>query len=257
MRTLSEGRAAVAPPRVVAEAIRLGWVVGDPPLITPLGQRVGDSLREYLYWEERNRQLPRRQDVPELRAETYRGMRVLEIGSGFGCNLMRLQEFADEVVGVDIDPVYLALGPVLASIAGVSAPPTLCARAENLPFPAGRFDAVLIIGALQYMEIEIALREIARVLRPGGRGIFVLGHFSGYVRRAFLPNARRSARAFARETRDLVAMVTYPKLGRRLSKPGSPVYPTRRRAKQYLEDAGLKVEAIRDLRDETAYIVRR
>ncbi|MBX3247192.1 MAG: class I SAM-dependent methyltransferase [Myxococcales bacterium] len=257
MRTLSEGHHATASPRVVAEATRLGWVEGSPPRVTPLGQRIGDSLREYLYWEERNRHLPRRDDVPELRAETYRGARVLEIGSGFGCNLMRLQEFADEVVGVDIDPIYLALGPVLANLAGVEAPRTLCARAENLPFPDDRFDAVLVIGALQYMEIPVALREIARVLRPGGQGVFVLGHLTGYLHSAFVPNARRSPRAFARETRDLLAMLTYPKLGRRLSKPGSPVYPTRRRATRYFEEAGLRLEALRDLRDETAYIVRR
>ena len=257
MRELSEGRPPTrAPEDLVAEARRLGWLTEDTRL-TPIGQRVGDSMREFLYGEERGRKLPRRDAVPELRAENLRGLRVLEVGSGFGCNLLRLQQFAALSVGVDIDPTYLAFGPLFARYAGLPAPSTVCASGEYLPFQDASFDRVLVIGALQYMNIERALAEIARVLVPTSIAVLLLGHLSGYLRHSFVPNARRDVRAAARETRDLVGMLTYPWLGRRLSKPGAPVYPSRRRMRRYLDAAGLTLEQTRDLGDETAYIARR
>ncbi|WIX98312.1 class I SAM-dependent methyltransferase [Amycolatopsis mongoliensis] len=39
---------------------------------------------------------------------------------------------------------------------------------ENMPFPAGTFDVALAMGVLEYTDVASALREIARVLRPGG-----------------------------------------------------------------------------------------
>ncbi|MCA9611122.1 MAG: class I SAM-dependent methyltransferase [Myxococcales bacterium] len=255
MRERSEGRPSSASPELEAEAERLGWISGEG--LTPLGQRVGDSMREFLYWEERGRRLPRRDLVPELRGERFVGKRVLEVGCGFGCNLLRLQEFTEDVVGVDVDDVYLAFGPLFARFAGLPVPETVCARGEDLPFPDASFDAVLVIGALQYMEIQSALREMARVLRPGGEAVLVLGHLSGYLRHAFVPNARRSLRSCAREIRDVVGMATYPWLGRRLSVPGSPIYPTRHRMKRYVEHAGMRVARMHDLGDETAFVLDR
>lgn len=39
----------------------------------------------------------------------------------------------------------------------------------NLPFPAQHFDIVTTLGSLEYMaDLDVALREIGRVLRPGG-----------------------------------------------------------------------------------------
>jgi SAM-dependent methyltransferase len=39
---------------------------------------------------------------------------------------------------------------------------------ESMPFPAGGFDVVLAMGVLEYVDAAGALREIARVVRPGG-----------------------------------------------------------------------------------------
>ena len=51
------------------------------------------------------------------------------------------------------------------------APPNIrlvCAAGENLPFADERFDLVFSRVALPYMDINRALREIARVLKRGG-----------------------------------------------------------------------------------------
>ncbi len=42
------------------------------------------------------------------------------------------------------------------------------ARAEDMPFPDENFDVVVALGVLEYTETRRALREIARVVRPGG-----------------------------------------------------------------------------------------
>lgn len=47
----------------------------------------------------------------------------------------------------------------------------VCGRAEALPFPDGRFDAVVASEVLEHLDdatLDLALAEISRVLRPGG-----------------------------------------------------------------------------------------
>jgi ubiquinone/menaquinone biosynthesis C-methylase UbiE len=50
----------------------------------------------------------------------------------------------------------------------------LDARAEALPFPDGSFDTAVVTFALcSVADLDSALAEIARVLRPGGRLLFL------------------------------------------------------------------------------------
>lgn len=50
--------------------------------------------------------------------------------------------------------------------------------AEHLDFPDGSFDVVVGRGILHHLDLAQAYSEIARVLRPGGRAVFIepLGH---------------------------------------------------------------------------------
>ncbi len=43
----------------------------------------------------------------------------------------------------------------------------------SLPFPDGKFDAVLTCGALEYVPLDAGLREMARVLKKGGIVILI------------------------------------------------------------------------------------
>lgn len=67
------------------------------------------------------------------------------------------------MVGVDVDEESLALGkknyPDFVFI---------CARGEQLPFPDQSFDTVISRVAIPYMDIPVVLREMRRVLKPGG-----------------------------------------------------------------------------------------
>lgn len=229
----------------------LGWVDTRGP--TSVGSKIADSCREYRFWEERLRQMPAQPEVPEISAPRLRGRDVVELGSGFGCNLLSLQGQASRAVGVEIEPVYRQLGPVLARKAGLEPPELIGASAHDTGLEPEQFDVMLCLGSLQYMPVREVLSEAARLLRPGGHAYIQFGHFSGYLR-ALASNPR------AHSKRDLVlapAMLLYPLLGRRLMRPFDPVYPPRRLMCKWLHDAGFETARARGVHNETFYEARR
>jgi ubiquinone/menaquinone biosynthesis C-methylase UbiE len=89
---------------------------------------------------------------------------VLDIGCGAGQTLIASRLPADvRMVGVDIDPGALRLGRQLESRIGFA-----CSRGESLPLRADSFDFVFCRVALPYMHVQRAVREMYRVLSPGG-----------------------------------------------------------------------------------------
>lgn len=100
------------------------------------------------------------------------GDKVLDIAGGTG-DLARA--FASrvgaqgEVVLTDINESMLRVGRDRLLDAGTALPTVVC-DAEHLPFASGRFDLVSVAFGLRNMtHKDAALREMARVLRPGGR----------------------------------------------------------------------------------------
>ncbi len=96
------------------------------------------------------------------------GARVLDVGCGAGQTLDLLDDFQPtERVGIDVDLAALMLGLRLNDSDGRELR-LVRASAHNLPFPDGHFSNVLCRVALNYMHQPTALREMARVLAPGG-----------------------------------------------------------------------------------------
>jgi demethylmenaquinone methyltransferase / 2-methoxy-6-polyprenyl-1,4-benzoquinol methylase len=100
------------------------------------------------------------------------GDRVLDLAGGTG-DLARA--FAPKVgpqglvVHTDINEAMLREGRVRLENEGMVLPTTLC-DAEALPFASASFDVVTVAFGLRNMtHKDIALQEMARVLRPGGR----------------------------------------------------------------------------------------
>lgn len=100
------------------------------------------------------------------------GDRVLDIAGGTG-DLTRL--FArkvgsrGQVIHTDINEAMLRVGRDRMINEGVIAPPLVC-DAEKLPFADNYFDVVCVAFGLRNMtHKDQALREMLRVLRPGGK----------------------------------------------------------------------------------------
>jgi SAM-dependent methyltransferase len=98
---------------------------------------------------------------------------ILEIGCGRGVALPPLAALLRprRLVGVDIDAHLLALAAERARAHGVFAE-LHCVDARAMPLDSAAFDIVLDFGTCYHIaEPARALREIVRVLRPGGRFI--------------------------------------------------------------------------------------
>jgi demethylmenaquinone methyltransferase/2-methoxy-6-polyprenyl-1,4-benzoquinol methylase len=86
---------------------------------------------------------------------------VLDVAAGTGSITRLLATGGRRVVALDLTREMLGRHPGEWRVAG---------RAEQLPFPAGVFDAVTFGYLLRYVDDpEACLAELGRVLRPGGR----------------------------------------------------------------------------------------
>lgn len=130
----------------------------------------------------RERIKPRLQDLmmgmmDDLRPDTIEAAEgeVLEVGFGTGRNLRLYPPGVKSVTGVD-PMVTDGVAPVEERIARAPFPVERTAlRADgDLPFDAGRFDTVVTTWTLcSIPDAGKALAEMRRVLKPGGRYVFI------------------------------------------------------------------------------------
>ncbi|GHF81258.1 methyltransferase type 11 [Streptomyces griseus] len=124
-------------------------------------------------------------------AELGAGSRLLDVGCGFGRPAVAAAKTTGaQVLGINVSAEQVRQGQKLAEEAGVSELVSFeQADGMALPYPDGSFDAVWASEAIMYMsDRPKALREIERVLVPGGR--FVL---SDYAEREDLSDEQRTA----------------------------------------------------------------
>ncbi|HEX4498471.1 MAG TPA: class I SAM-dependent methyltransferase [Thermoanaerobaculia bacterium] len=109
-----------------------------------------------------------------------RGLRILKLdlwNEAFNTRILDwMRSQGAEVVGLDLSRVVAERARRNAVAKGN---PLRLLRADirELPFPAGSFDAVYTMGTIEHIdEYPESLREICRVLRPGGRAIVGVPH---------------------------------------------------------------------------------
>ena len=93
------------------------------------------------------------------------GERVLEVGCGSGHLTKRLAERGVDIVGIDANPNA-------GEVAGSEL--VLHMQAEHLQFDDKEFDAVISVHAIEHIPpLDAAIAEMARVLQPQGRALFI------------------------------------------------------------------------------------
>src|ERR1044072_4768425 len=97
------------------------------------------------------------------------GMTVLELGCGTGFLTRGLARSGAEVVAIDVSPELLEIAKTNCSASNVR---YQIQNAYALSYSEGMFDSVLGSSILHHLEIDAALRDIHRVLKPGGTIFF-------------------------------------------------------------------------------------
>ncbi|OJT19363.1 hypothetical protein BO221_38030 [Archangium sp. Cb G35] len=146
--------------------------------ITPFYEIIGSRSLHLGYWppgESGGTFAEAQQRFTDLMIQqlgAQKGHRVLDIGSGLGEPATRLAQSSGCMVeGITISPRQAAQAERWASLHGTSGQTSFtCGNAMSLPFQAGSFDAAWALESLFHMpDKAAALREVARVLHPGGR----------------------------------------------------------------------------------------
>ena len=112
---------------------------------------------------------------------------ILEIGCGTGIILNQTSKLAKNAIGVDLSDGML-------EVAKKKNLTVQKANATNLPFPDNSFDVVYSFKVLAHIpDIQLAIREIIRVTKPGGKLILefynpyslkgLVGKISGFIKK--------------------------------------------------------------------------
>lgn len=102
------------------------------------------------------------------------GMQVLDVGCGRGEVALNAALRGARATGIDYADAALSLARrLLDAQGGVAAGVTLAkCDAKHMPFPDGCFDRALMLDVVEHLqpwELDVALGEVYRVLKPGGR----------------------------------------------------------------------------------------
>lgn len=127
---------------------------------------------DFAGWYERERHLPYHRMLDDLEVELVEryatGKDVLEVGCGTGLLLDRVARFARSACGIDLSGGMLAK----AAARGLT---VAQASATELPIASASVDVAYSFKVLAHIpDIAAALREMARVVRPGG---YVIAEF--------------------------------------------------------------------------------
>ena len=139
-------------------------------------------------------------DIDQLAARTYRfegwrrltvnrfmvdhlspvaGKTVLDLGCGYSMSPLRFAHADAMVTACEVSPRAIAAVQEVARRQGVADRIRFhVGPAERLPFPDASFDLIHGASVLHHVEVDMAGAELARVLKPGGKGVFTdpFGH---------------------------------------------------------------------------------
>jgi ArsR family transcriptional regulator len=209
-RLRREGEAAQLARRIVEQ------VSGDDAVIARDQSRLGqvraaraDKAMAYFSRNAQSWDNLRRLHVSE--AEVERALRdmvgdrpvnsLLDLGTGTGRLLQLFESIYRHGIGIDASREMLAVARSNLEKSGISKASIRLGDIFNLPLEGGSFDLVTIHQVLHYLdEPQFAIREAARMLRPGGRLLIV--DFAPHGIDALRSEHHHARLGFSRDTMD-------------------------------------------------------
>ena len=152
---------------------------------SPGTRRFYELVEEHRYKKEWH--IPRAADF-----SSARGLKVLEIGCGLGTDGAQFALAGADYTAIDLTDASIDLARRRFELFELSGS-FQTADAENLEFADESFDVVYSHGVLHHTpDTAGAVREIHRVLRPGGRAVVMLYHRDSYNYRINISLLRRA-----------------------------------------------------------------
>jgi ubiquinone/menaquinone biosynthesis C-methylase UbiE len=145
------------------------------------------EFHDRIFAEDTRQELDKYYQVTERSREHYRaalhaasgpGKRVLEYGCGTAGFSVELRQRGSQVSSIDISSVAILQSREWTYSKSIRDIEFCTMNAESLAFSNGSFDLICGTGILHHLDLEKSYSEVARVLRPGGAGVFLepLGH---------------------------------------------------------------------------------
>ena len=168
--------------------------------------------------------------IENLDFEFEPGLVVLDVGCGSGEQMNHVMANNSCALGIDLN---------LSSLQNCRKQSlwVMQARAEQLPLATGSVDGAICKVVLPYTEERLAISEISRILKPGGK-CYLVCHGAGYYLRYLLANRSWKVRFYG--LRSLVNTWLWALTKLRLPGfLGDTVYQSRRRLKKSFRDSRL------------------
>ena len=150
---------------------------GKDPAGAVYGRQQEFASREFFDEVERHRYLEYAPWMPKVMGfDQFKGRRLLEVGCGMGTDLLQFARGGAHVTGVDLTPRSIEISRHHLSLYNERGD-FANADCERLPFADESFDVVYSNGVLHHTpDTAGAVREVYRVLRPGGLARVMLYH---------------------------------------------------------------------------------
>lgn len=172
-------------PHVAIDDVRAFW--DSNPCGHQLSQE--DERRAYFAELERKRYALEWHIPVVARFGEHRDRDVLEIGCGMGSDAIQFGRAGARYTGVDLTPAGIETTRERFALEGIEGR-FVVSNAERLPFDDASFDHVYSFGVIHHSpDTEAIVREMARVLRPGGTATVMIYNRSSinyYVEIMFL-----------------------------------------------------------------------
>jgi ubiquinone/menaquinone biosynthesis C-methylase UbiE len=173
--------------------------------------------------------------------------RVLDAGCGFGQWTLALGNGSNTVHGVDISPVRVKTANLAFRLAGLPGVSARRASLTRIPARDNSYDAVFAYSSVCFAPWKQSLKEMARVLRPGGR-MYYMASDVGFAAMLWQDEPNKGPGYDPREAAalSLLDTVHYRRTGRQKFRGKSHIIVSRAEAREYLGHIGLMVERIED-----------